>query len=320
MTDWIRHIVSGKNNRYIEDGTDLDLSYITDRIIAMGFPCTGLDSLYRNKASAVSDLLDKKHLGHFKVYNLTERTYNTNIFSGPIENYPFPDHHAPPLNLELRVIKSMHEWYTRDERNVLVVHCLAGHGRTGTIIAAFLVAENMFKTAQEALDFFAKERSFCAKGVAYPSQIRAVKYVEMYKMIFPEECANFTFNPPPPSPKVIKNVVFKNVLRKIRGKFILIILNQNFSMKFTSGIFALPPKADSCDMSFDVGISMENHFTIKLFSFTGTKQKELLRISLNTFFINEDTLHFTKNDLDGPHNDSKNIFDPNITLDIKFSE
>jgi len=48
MVDIIRKIVSGKKNRYVGEGFDLDLTYITDRIVAMCFPGSGLQSVYRN--------------------------------------------------------------------------------------------------------------------------------------------------------------------------------------------------------------------------------------------------------------------------------
>ena len=42
MSMFIHHLVSQKKTRFIRDGYDLDLAYITPRLIAMGFPSTGI--------------------------------------------------------------------------------------------------------------------------------------------------------------------------------------------------------------------------------------------------------------------------------------
>jgi len=45
--------VSGKRKRLQDEEFDLDMSYITDKIIAMSFPASGLESMYRNPISDV---------------------------------------------------------------------------------------------------------------------------------------------------------------------------------------------------------------------------------------------------------------------------
>ena len=49
----IRKLVSKKKIRFQRDGFDLDLAYITRRVIAMGLPAWGTDALYRNRREDV---------------------------------------------------------------------------------------------------------------------------------------------------------------------------------------------------------------------------------------------------------------------------
>ena len=53
-----------------------------------------------------------------------------------------------------------------DKNNVLVVHCNAGKGRTGTAIAAILMYFGVFERVDECLKLFAYQRFECFKGVS----------------------------------------------------------------------------------------------------------------------------------------------------------
>ena len=57
----IKELVSKKKHRYKGEGFNLDLSYITDRLIAMGFPAQNFESLYRNSMDDVKRFLEEKH-------------------------------------------------------------------------------------------------------------------------------------------------------------------------------------------------------------------------------------------------------------------
>lgn len=114
-------------NRYQEGTHDLDLTYVTERIIAMSFPAEGFESSYRNDINEVVRFLKEKHGDNFMVFNLcSERGYNYALLDNRVQAWcGFPDHHAPPLALVFRVCRSIDVWLAGAPERVVVVHWYA---------------------------------------------------------------------------------------------------------------------------------------------------------------------------------------------------
>ena len=176
----LKRLVSKKKRRYIKDGFDLDLAYITDRIIAMGFPAQGFTSLFRNKMNDVQKFLTKYHGGNYKVYNLCQKLYKDKLFEKVNAEFQFEDHHAPPFKMIKRFWEDLEDWLDADEKNVACVHCKAGKGRTGLMICWYLIYSGLVNTAEEALELYGLARTHDMKGVTIRSQIRYIKYFEQY--------------------------------------------------------------------------------------------------------------------------------------------
>jgi glutathione peroxidase-family protein len=82
----VRERVSGDKYRYHEGATNLDLTYITERIIAMSFPAEGFESSYRNDINEVARFLKEKHPSQFMVFNLcSERGYNYGLLDNNVQ-------------------------------------------------------------------------------------------------------------------------------------------------------------------------------------------------------------------------------------------
>lgn len=201
----MRALVSKNKRRFVDEelGIDLDLSYVTPRLIAMGFPASGREGLYRNPASEVVRLLEQRHPSAYAVWNLcSERDYAVEGLFARVSRCPFPDHTPPPLELIFDFCASVDQWLKVDASHVAAVHCkggsvarrlpptarlqlapvsfafAAGKGRTGTMLACYLMASGQCATAVEALRLFGSARTHNGKGVTIPSQARYVWYFE----------------------------------------------------------------------------------------------------------------------------------------------
>jgi phosphatidylinositol-3,4,5-trisphosphate 3-phosphatase/dual-specificity protein phosphatase PTEN len=113
MADYIRRVVSGNKARFKDDilGLELgryssivqnsshrvllDLVYVTDQVIIMGYPASGIEGLYRNRREDAVKFLKHRHGKNFWVFNfcpVKENSYEADVFEGRVSRYPFPDH------------------------------------------------------------------------------------------------------------------------------------------------------------------------------------------------------------------------------------
>eukprot|EP00760_Papus_ankaliazontas_P027502 PhM_4_TR3370/c1_g1_i1/m.20670/K18079/TPTE, TPIP; PTEN homologous phosphatase len=190
MRGVVRFIVSADRRRYILDGFDLDITYITPTMIAMSYPSSALEAFYRNNITSVAEFLEYKHggggggggRGGYHVYNMcSERSYDGEAFfgEGNCTRYLLEDHNPACLDVALSFCKKV----VRDERTkntVAAVHCKGGKGRTGFMICCYLLYTGQASDAEDAMARFGSTRTSASarkfQGVESPSQARFVRY------------------------------------------------------------------------------------------------------------------------------------------------
>ena len=162
------------------EGHDLDLTYITDRVIALGLPASGIERMYRNPLENVRDFLDARHGGKYAMVNLCdERDYSNAEWpqAARILRFPFADHHTCCMGALHAFCERAATFLAEDDEHVLAVHCKAGKGRTGVMVAAYLLFAGEQADAELALHHFRQLRTTDLDAVNNPSQCH---YVRLY--------------------------------------------------------------------------------------------------------------------------------------------
>ncbi|TGZ78435.1 phosphatases II [Ascodesmis nigricans] len=218
MASLLRSLVSSPR---LAHHPSLDLTYISassPTIIAMSTPATTFPyNTYRNPASSVLEFLDATHgRDNWWIWELqAEGTdYDTALFGGRVSSVRWPDHLPPPFALVVRAVGEMGAWvkdgktptptptpttptptssppsivehtgtnkHNPTKPRIIVLHCKAGKGRSGTLSCAYLITHATF-SAPDALALFTRTRMRpgFGEGVSIPSQRRYVHYVEQW--------------------------------------------------------------------------------------------------------------------------------------------
>ncbi|KAL9589121.1 MAG: hypothetical protein Q9203_002084 [Teloschistes exilis] len=185
MASILRQIVAGPRQKHPEAG--LDLCYVTNNIIATSGPSSTFPQrAYRNPTDALVKFLDYKHSTHWAIWEFrAEGTgYPDSEVYGRIRHFPWPDHHPPPFALIPNIMASMRDWLKGPQTKVgrvVVVHCKAGKGRSGTAACSYLISEEGWTVEDALLRFTARRmRSGFGAGVSIPSQLRWIRYVDRW--------------------------------------------------------------------------------------------------------------------------------------------
>lgn len=140
------------------------MAYITKRVIAMGYPATGFERIYRNAIEDVLSFFNFYHNDNVKVYNLCleeDRIYNKEIFNKiSVGLFPSKDHNPCPIKLILEFCVDICIYLITNPAAVAAIHCKAGKGRTGVMICSYLIFSGLCRNSAEAFAHYAQARTY----------------------------------------------------------------------------------------------------------------------------------------------------------------
>ncbi|CAB3365274.1 Hypothetical predicted protein [Cloeon dipterum] len=282
MANPIKQMVSKKRKRYTQDGFNLDLTYIRNNIIAMGYPAEKIEGMYRNNIADVCRFLEKKHPDHYKIYNLcSERSYDPSKFQHRVAHYPFNDHNPPQIDLIGPFCNDVHEWICKDPDNVAVVHCKAGKGRTGVMICCYLLHSKQFMTADDALNFYGQSRTHDKKGVTIPSQRRFVDYYAQIVHL------RLKYQP---VTLFLDKIIMEPLphLHGMQGNLQFVISDSHKKL-YTSPLYEIKKNLPPQTLALSARVAITGDIKVEFFMKNALRRKEkLFHFWFNTFFVNEE--------------------------------
>lgn len=246
----------------------------------MGFPSEKLEGVIRNNMGDIIRFFDIRHPDHYKVYNLcSERSYDPGKFHQRVATYPFDDHNAPPFELIKPFCDDLESYLKRDDRNVAVIHCKAGKGRTGVMICSYLLHDKLFDTAKDALQFYGEARTQNAKGVTIPGQRR---YVQYYGHLIRN---GLEYTPKTVLLKAIRFEGIPNWSRETCAPFFLVRLYK--TKIYTSKVYQNVKRTDPfAELSLPQPLPLCGDIKIEFFHTNRLgKNEKMFHLWFNTFFI-----------------------------------
>uniref|UniRef100_A0A672YGP7 Phosphatase tensin-type domain-containing protein n=1 Tax=Sphaeramia orbicularis TaxID=375764 RepID=A0A672YGP7_9TELE len=133
--DWVALLGHGMSPRWegrsrslssslqvLEENYDLDLVYVTERIICVSFPSVVEENSYSCNLREVASMLRSKHGHNYLLFNLSEKRSDINQLHPKVLDCGWPDHHAPALEKVCTICKAMDTWMSADTHNVVVLH------------------------------------------------------------------------------------------------------------------------------------------------------------------------------------------------------
>ncbi|XP_009321826.1 PREDICTED: tensin-1 [Pygoscelis adeliae] len=162
----------------MESTCELDLVYITERIIAVSYPSTAEEQSFCSNLREVAHMLKSKHGDNYVLFNLSERRHDISKLHPKVLDFGWPDLHTPALEKICSICKAMDTWLNAAAHNVVVLHNKGNRGRLGVVVAAYMHYSNISASADQALDRFAMKRFYEDKvvPVGQPSQKRYIHY------------------------------------------------------------------------------------------------------------------------------------------------
>uniref|UniRef100_A0A8C5HG38 Tensin-like n=1 Tax=Gouania willdenowi TaxID=441366 RepID=A0A8C5HG38_GOUWI len=287
----------------MEESYEVDLVYITERIISVSFPAGAEERSYTTHLKEVATMLQSKHGEHYLMFNLSEKRGDISKLNNKVLEFGWPDHHAPALDKICSMCKAIDTWLNGDPRNVVVLHNKGNRGRTGVVVAAYMHYSNISASADQALDRFAMRRFYEDKAlpVGQPSQTRYVRYFNGLLS------GHIKINN---KPLFLHHVIMHGIpnFESKGGCRPFLKIYQAMQPVYTSGIYNVMGDSNtSICITIEPGLLLKGDILLKCYHkrFRSQTRDVVFRVQFHTCAIHDLGVVFGKNELDETFKDDR---------------
>ncbi|XP_045563287.1 tensin-1 isoform X3 [Salmo salar] len=287
----------------LEENYELDLVYITERIISVSFSSSVDENSYSANLREVASMLRSKHQDNYLLFNLSEKRCDINQLNPKVLDFGWPDHHAPALDKICTICKAMDTWLSADSHNVVVIHNKGNRGRTGVVVAAYMHYSNISASADQALDRFAMKRFYEDKvlPVGQPSQKRYVQYFSGLLS------GHIKINN---KPLFLHHVIMHGIpnFESKGGCRPFLKIYQAMQPVYTSGIYSVQGDSQtSVCITIEPGLLLKGDILLKCYHkrFRSPQRDVIFRVQFHTCAVHDLGIVFGKDELDETFKDDR---------------
>ncbi|XP_061470575.1 tensin-2 isoform X2 [Rhineura floridana] len=290
---------------------DFDLTYITERIISVFFPPALEEQRYHGNLREVAQMLKSKHEDKYMLLNLSEKRHDIIRLNPKVQDFGWPDLHAPPLDKICSICKAMETWLNSDPQHVVVLHCKGNKGKTGVIVAAYMYYSKISASADQALSTLTM-RKFCEDKVAaflQPSQKRYIHYFSGLLSGTIKMNSNTLF---------LHHVLLPAIptFEAGGGYQPFLKIYQSMQLVYTSGIYSLHSAGGTQKLciSLEPALLLKGDVMVKCYhkQFQGAERDVVFRVQFHTCTIHSSQLWFSKDELDEAWRDERFPFEASV--------
>ncbi|XP_061871614.1 LOW QUALITY PROTEIN: tensin-2-like [Colius striatus] len=290
----------------------LDLTYVTERILALRFPRALDEPRYRQHLRDVAQMLGHRHGDKYTLFNLSEKRRDISSLNPRVQDFGWPDLHAPTLEKLCAICQAMERWLQANPQHVAVLHCKGSRGKAGVVVAAYMHYSQASAGAAQALGTLSM-RKFYEEKVAAALQPSQQRYVELFRALLSGRSRLSS------RPQFLHHVLLPPLPAFApHGCQPFLKIYQSLQLVYTSGVYR-PPAPQSLCITLEPALLLKGDVMVTCFHRRGGAgaREPVFRAQFHSGAVAGARMELGKGQLDGACADER--FPPGATVEFIFS-